>query len=465
MPRLSKYIRNTLSSRLSLVVIGALATLLIMALFIMFFFSRKALREEAINNAAQSLEATVGRIDNILLDVEQATGNVYWKMLAYHRQPEKMQAYAQRLVDVNPYIVDAHFHWTTDSIAVNTDLVGWITPQRLKEKQGEPLTSFRLPIYDGLKTIGSFDVSVSLTQLTKIMLENKPSPNSFCILMGRDGKLIVFPDSAFLNKNAFDLAEKYDDNAELDAIHAMTSGETGYKHLKMEDRDCYVFYKPFVRADVPGRAQIDLGWSAGIIYPEDDIFGEYNHLLNVVIIIAFVGLLLLLVSCRLFIHRQFVPLRQLATSAQRIAEGSYDEPIPESRKQDEVGRLHQHFQMMQQSLASRVGELQRASDILKERGEVLQTAYEQAQAGDRMKTNFLYNMSDQMMSPVSDICKDVMTISDHGNELSEKETSRLVDEIQERGSKITALLNQLIAESERLRVGEHSSGMKLKDNG
>jgi K+-sensing histidine kinase KdpD len=97
-----------------------------------------------------------------------------------------------------------------------------------------------------------------------------------------------------------------------------------------------------------------------------------------------------------------------------------------------------------------VGELQRASDLLKERGEGLQTAYEQAQAGDRMKTNFLYNMSDQMTSPVSDICKCVMTISDRTSELSEEETNRLVDEIQQRGEKITALLNQLIAESERI---------------
>ena len=450
MSRMTNHIRNTLSFRLSLTVIGALAILLIVALFIMFFFSRRALREEAISDAAQTLEATVSRVDNILLDVEQATGNVYWKMMAYHRQPEKMQAYAQRLVDVNPYIVDAHFHWPTDSFTVNINEVGWVTPQRKKVLNGEPLTTFRLPIWDGQKAIGALDVSVSLTQLSKIMLESKPSPNSFYILLGKDGKLIVFPDSAFLNKNAFELAEKYDNNAELEAIHAMTSGESGYRHVRMEGRDCYVFYKPFVRADVPGRAQIDLGWSAGIIYPEEDIFGEYNRLLNTVLIIAVVGLLLLFISCRLFIHRQLVPLRQLAVSAQRIAEGSYDDPIPDIPKQDEIGRLNRHFQNMQQSLVTRVGELQRASDLLKERGEVLQTAYEQAQAGDRMKTNFLYNMSDQMTSPVSDICKCVMTISDRTSELSEEETNRLVDEIQQRGEKITALLNQLIAESERI---------------
>ena len=332
MSRFASHIRNTLSSKLSLVVIAALAILLVVALFIMFFFSRRALRQEAISNAAQTLEATVARIDNILLDVEQAIGNVYFKMLPYYRQPEKLQAYAQRLVDVNPYVVDAHFHWATDTFAVDLNKVGWSTPLRLKELNGEPLTAFRLPIYEGQSVIGAFDVSVSLTQLTKIMLESKPSPNSFSILLDKEGKLIVFPDSAFLNKNAFELTEKLDGNSEYDAIRAMTSGETGYKHVRMADRDCYVFYKPFVRAEVPGRAQIDLGWSVGIIFPEEDIFGDYNRLVNTVFIIAIIGLLLLLVSCRLFIHRQLVPLRQLAVSAQRIAGGSYDNPIPDIPK-------------------------------------------------------------------------------------------------------------------------------------
>ena len=81
----------------------------------------------------------------------------------------------------------------------------------------------------------------------------------------------------------------------------------------------------------------------------------------------------------------------------------------------------------------------------------MQTTYEEAQADDRMKTNFLYNMSDQMMTPVSSISNCVKIISDHPNELSEEETTTLVNEIQQQGSKITSLLNVLITESEKIR--------------
>ena len=97
-----------------------------------------------------------------------------------------------------------------------------------------------------------------------------------------------------------------------------------------------------------------------------------------------------------------------------------------------------------------MGEMDRLTETLKERGEALQATYEQAQAAERMKTNFLYNMSDQMMSPVDGISQRVQTISDHTIKLTEEKTSQLVEGIQERGEKVTALLNQLITESEKI---------------
>ena len=80
----------------------------------------------------------------------------------------------------------------------------------------------------------------------------------------------------------------------------------------------------------------------------------------------------------------------------------------------------------------------------------MQATYEQAQAADRMKTNFLYNMSDQMMAPIGGIYQGVKTISDRGGELSEEDINLLVEEIQKQGEKVTDLLNQLIKDSEKI---------------
>ena len=419
----------------------ALATLLMAALAIMFGYSRKAIKEEALLVAEQTLASTMERIDNILLGVEQSAGNVYWKILPHLNHPEIIDTYTRKLVEGNPYIINCSVVWETDT----TKAMGWVDPQ----SHSDDITTFSLPILNGQQKVGTMTIDVSLALLSKIMLETKPSPNSFCTLLRRDGSIVIHPDSSVLNQNILMLTRD-DDYSMKETAEAMLNGESGYEKVELDGEDYYVFYKPFERADVPGRAMATLGWSAAVILPKNDIFGDYIRLHYIVLIIAIVGLLLLLVSCFFFIHRQLVPLRQLEKSAQRIAEGCYDEPIPNSRQQDEVGRLQHHFQEMQQSLATRMGEMQQLSATLKERGEELQASYEQAQAADRMKTNFLYNMSDQMMAPVNGIFQSVKAISDRHHELTVQETDHLVDEIQKRGGKVTALLNQLITDSEKV---------------
>jgi len=446
MAKLPRLITRTLSFRLSLTVIAALATLLLVALLIIFVFSRKAVKEEALMDASQTLEATMQRIDNILLKVEQSSGNIYWKMLPYIHQPEKLELYTRKLVETTPYIIDCDITWDTDSAAADSIFTGWINPE---EKNVKAITTFRLPVFDGRRKVGVMDVDVSLAHISKLVLEAKPSPNSFCTLLKNDGTVIVHPDSVALNKNILEFV-KNGHPSMAEAAQAMLNGGTGYKYFDLDGEDYYVFYKPFERAEVMGRAMSKLGWSAGIIYPEDDIFGDYNRLLYTVLIIAVIGLILLFLSCRFYIRHQLLPLRRLEKSAQHIAEGDYDKPIRYSRRRDEVGRLQNHFREMQQSLATRMGEMKQLSETLKERGEELQATYEQAQAAERMKTNFLYNMSDQMMSPVEGIRKRVQTISNTNGKLTEEETNQLVDGIQQRGEKVTALLNQLIAESEKI---------------
>ena len=337
MTKMPRLITRTLSFRLSLTVIAALATLLLVALLIIFAFSRRTVKQEALLNASQTLEATMQRIDNVLLKVEQSSGNIYWKILPHIHEPEKMAVYTRKLVETTPYITDCDITWDSDSNDADSLFTGWINP----EDKAHAITTFRLPVFDGRQKVGVMDVDVSLTLLSKILLDAKPSPNSFCTLLKPDGTIIVHPDSTVLNKHILELTE--DDHPSMrEAAQAMLNGETGYKHVTLNGEDYYIFYKPFERSEVTGRITSRLGWSAGIIYPENDIFGDYNRLLSIVLIIAIAGLVLLLVPCLFYIHHQLSPLMRLVYSAQRMTEGDYDEPIPYSRRQDEVGRLQNH---------------------------------------------------------------------------------------------------------------------------
>ena len=62
------------------------------------------MKEEALQKASQTLESTVQRIDNILLSVEQSTGNVYFRLIYNLDKPDMMYEYSRQLVESNPCV-------------------------------------------------------------------------------------------------------------------------------------------------------------------------------------------------------------------------------------------------------------------------------------------------------------------------------------------------------------------------
>ena len=99
-------IKNMLppSIRLNLMVICETVLLLSLALGVLLFFSHQTLKQEAIQNAEETLDGTVQHIDNILLSIEQTTENVYADLLQHIDDPDRMLTYSRRIVESNPYI-------------------------------------------------------------------------------------------------------------------------------------------------------------------------------------------------------------------------------------------------------------------------------------------------------------------------------------------------------------------------
>lgn len=485
-----KIINKTLSVRLSLMVVFELTLLLFVALGVMFFFARKMLKDEAMRNAEQTLEATVQHIDNILLSIEQSTGNVYWDVLGKLKDQERMYDYCETIVESNPYIVGcaialepsfnddhqpfmAYVHregYRDDNdMMVKAEAFGsqlyteqewyqeplreghacWADP--LKEvPNAEAVTCFSLPLFDQTwKPVGVLSVDLSITLLSSIVLDAKPSENGYCTLLGKNGSFIVHPDPVKLaQETVFTQCENGAAPSVREAAEAMVNGERGYKPFVMDGRDWYVFYRPFKRSAVPGRAMEELKWSVGVVYPEDDIFGGYNLLLTIVLGIAIFGMLLALVLCTYITHRQLEPLHLLTESAKRITNGNYDEDIPDSRRKDEIGQLQFHVKEMQKALAARMSDLQKSTDALQERNEVLKQAYIQTQEADRVKTAFLHHMTNQMTSPAGTIVKSVTELCNHYHDYTSQEATDEVDIIQSESQVITQLLDNLIEAAE-----------------
>ena len=487
---LKEYLGKKLSTRLSFMVVSAMALLLLSSLVVMLIYARRAIKEEALQKAQQTLDNTVECIDNILLSVEQTTGNFYFNILRNVSQPDMMHSYSRHLVESNKFIAGcaiafkpgfygdgknfmAYYHrvdstivysesfdstpyteqeWFTGPLEDNK--LGWYRPILSYDDNIEPVITFSLPLFDTSRNlIGVLGVDVSLSLLSNIVLSAKPSPNSYCVLLDEDGSYIVHPDKEKLsNQTVYSQFEQEADPSAREVAEAMMSGQAGYNQFRMKGADYYVFFEPFERADLPGRVPEQLKWSVGIIYPENDVFGDYNSLSYYVLAIAFAGLLLLFLLSRKFIRRQLKPLSALTESAHRIANGQYDEVIPESRQSDEIGSLQNNFQAMQQSLANHIGELEEITTTLQERGKVLQEAYNHAQKADRIKTAFLHNMTNQMIDPAESIFSDVKAIERmHETDVP---VHVIVDDILQNGKTVAELLNNLIHVSEDERRKE-----------
>ena len=517
---MSETISKNLSLRLSLLVVCEVLVLLFLSLGVMFYFSRHALKEEALLDAEQTLEGTVQHIDNVLLSVEQSTGNFYWDILAHLDQPELMYEYSRQIVACNPHIVGCaivfkpdyypghHLFmayvrrantntqhpspntqhptpttqletretftdrpyteqvWYTEPMKTKRAL--WTDPLKNEYTEDEPLISFCLPIYDRDTTcVGVVAVDVPISLLSQIVMAAKPSPNAYITLLGRNGSYIIHPDSEKLMKKTVTEIE-YATPSMKKAAEAMMAGETGEKSFRMNREDWYVFYKPFIRNEVVGRSNDSLGWSVGVVYPEDDIFEAYNQLIYYVLGIAIVGLLLLFVFCRIITNRQLQPLRHLRHSTQRIAQGFYDDDEEELEgdgeqkeitkyREDEIGQLQDHFQQMQQSLSVHMGELENLSASQQERSKVLRKAFDQAKDADRMKTTFLHYMTNQMTIPSDAIDRSITTLCNNYHNISMQEVEHNVDTILQQSNAIIDVLDRM------LHTADNKSG-KERDN-
>ena len=186
------------------------------------------------------------------------------------------------------------------------------------------------------------------------------------------------------------------------------------------------------------------------------IEADYNHLLWLAGLIVVVGLLLLLVVCRILIDRHLRPLDQLAETVRRISDHHGDTglnqiptPVISRERKDEIGGLQSSFFTMQQTLAGYISEIHQKTDTLKQCQLELEVAYERAQEDQRVKTAFLRDVTQQIVQPANALHSLTNTIATNYHDLSEEDMSRIRSEIISHTNEITALIDQKLITSQQ----------------
>ena len=389
------YIRSSLTRRLSLWIVMFAAAIFIISVGYMFSESREAVRNEAISHATEVLNSTALRVNNIMENVEVATRNIDWLVGRHLDAPDSMFVYSRRILVNNPYLdgcsiafepyyfkekgqyfsaFSLNENGTITTVQEGSNMyqyfyMDWYLLPRMMNKpvwtepfndynpesiaSSQTITSYTKPLTDkNGDVVGVISVDLALEWLSQTISSVKPYPNSYSIMLGQSGTFFVHPDSTIRSKQTIFTETMEKPNPKLTALgKAMLAGEEGMMELKMDGRDSYVFYKPLGNT----------GWSTAIVCPESDIFGGYNRLLNVVIILIIIGLLLMLLAfSRIFTH-MLQPLSQLAKQAETIASGKFDENLPVTDRIDEIGKLSNSFRYMQTSLVNYIDELTRTT--------------------------------------------------------------------------------------------------------
>ena len=301
---------------------------------IQYYYSEKALQEEASKRAETQLESTRNRIMDVIDQAESAVRNSVWIAQWCLNVPDSLPRVCMRVVEENPVVLGStialvpgynpilplyapYVHKQDDSLLfhslatpeydypaqewfskpVELDCEYWSEPY-IDTGGGEVLmTTFSQPIKDRKgRTAAILTGDISLDWLTDLLENSQVYPNARNLMFSRSGAFMVSKNrELILEQTVMEVVEHIRDNDDFQELkNAMLAGESGNRTLRYEGKDSHVYFAPVERT----------GWSMCIVIPEDDIYGDIRRTSFLVKILQLLGLVMLALIMRSFFKNQ-----------------------------------------------------------------------------------------------------------------------------------------------------------------
>ena len=172
--------------------------------------------------------------------------------------------------------------------------------------------------------------------------------HSYNFVIGQDGTYIIHPDEKrILHANFFEECQRTTNKVDDHVMASMRKGEKGSALVEIDGIPSWIYYRTVKHMD----------WMIAIVVPEEVIFRNGRTLNTIILIVVLVGLVAIYFICRRMIHRSTQPLHSLALSAEEVAKGNFESPLPDVRSFDEIRVLRDSFEVMQTSLSIYVDEV------------------------------------------------------------------------------------------------------------
>ena len=163
--------------------------------------------------------------------------------------------------------------------------------------------------------------------------QNVEHPSYNCII-DRHGRYVLHPDKDRMLRDTLDADVTF-------------KGKQGTVSAIIDGVPSWVFYRNIRHVE----------WTVMMVVPED-LIQRHGRMLNATILLAMlIGLAAIYLFCLQQIKKVTSPLHRFTRSAEEVAKGNFNAPLPDIRDDDEIRQLRDSFGNMQQSLSQYIDEL------------------------------------------------------------------------------------------------------------
>ena len=475
--------RRKLSRELSMGLMVMAAPIFILSLGVLFALSHNLIHEKVSESMNSMLNTTLYRVKYYMNTIETPARSNAW-MLEENFTPDSLAAVSNRIVRLNRNVISssvfvvpgvcqecghtfsvfstyeadkvATYHETDYDYlerpcytqAFNSGNACWVDPfieyMEGKVDYRKAIATYSLPVKmeDG-RIMGVVTADFSFSSMANILdKEEKPYPHAYYMLLGGDGRYLMHPDTTQLfKKTIFTDADPSKDKDLIALGHEMTSGNHGTMHVRTNGELYHVSYCP-----VPGT-----NWSLALVCPDGDAMKSYHYLGYVIIVLILLGLLAILLRCHHVVKRMIKPINRLIDITKKMADGHYDEKIPETDNKSVVGTLQNCFAIMQRSLNERMGKLREEVYNIGRHNEELKQARWQVDETVQRRNQHLYHLTQQMRMPLNVITgfADILGESSNGkNVVSEEELTSITNMMKANVSSMNRMVLMMLDATE-----------------
>jgi len=337
----------SLRSRLLLVIVAAFT--LVATSIIQYIYSQRGIKHEASLRAEGELNSAENKIMDVVNQTEAAVRNSIWVAQWCLENPDSLKRIPQRVVSENPVVVGStialvpgysqkyplyapyaardmetgiikmlslatkeydypSMEWFTKPLESGESY--WSEPY-FDENGGDMLmVTFSMPVKDNNGDVAAIlTADISLDWLTEFIGDIKIYPNAFCMVVSRNGQIMVCPvDTLVMKKTVNQFARESSDREALDCVNkAMLSGESGEMLVRYKRKNNHVYFAPVERT----------GWSLSIVLPEKELYKGVRRIGLLVNVLQILGLAMIIVILRIVTRNQ-IRYQQLYEQKERI---------------------------------------------------------------------------------------------------------------------------------------------------